>query len=94
MIPPFPLSNPQSLIAECWYPLAKVDEVQLALREGTSRAGSDMQAILNDVPHDSKPPTAYFTTKFTRGFQSIVDAYGVATYREVNPGACWQDTRQ
>ncbi|EGD74630.1 Atp6v0a1 protein [Salpingoeca rosetta] len=76
----------KSLIAEVWYPLARVDEIQHALRVGTSRAGSDMQAILNDIPHDSKPPTAYFTTKFTRGFQSIVDAYGVATYREVNPG--------
>ena len=45
-----------------------------------------MPSILNRVKSDDQPPTYNKVNKFTRGFQAIVDAYGVATYEEVNPG--------
>ena len=42
--------------------------------------------MLQQIPTSETPPTYHKTNKFTGGFQAIVDAYGVAAYREVNPG--------
>ncbi|CDW53458.1 protein UNC 32, a [Trichuris trichiura] len=67
------------LIAECWCPVSDLDKIQL------EESGSSVPSILNRMYTDESPPTYNRTNKFTAGFQNIVDAYGVANYREVNP---------
>lgn len=73
------------LIAECWCPEDGLDDIQMALRRGTEYSGSTVPSILNRMDTHESPPTYNKTNKFTEVFQSIVDAYGTANYREVNP---------
>lgn len=40
---------------------------------------------MNIIIHHEDPPTFIRTNKFTSAFQILIDAYGVANYREVNP---------
>ncbi|XP_048478935.1 V-type proton ATPase 116 kDa subunit a 1 isoform X2 [Plutella xylostella] len=73
------------LIAECWVPALDLETIQLALRRGTERSGSSVPPILNRMETAEDPPTYNRTNKFTSAFQHLIYAYGVATYREVNP---------
>lgn len=50
------------------------------------QSGSSVECFVQRVPTSESPPTLIRTNKFTAGFQNIVDAYGVASYQEVNPG--------
>uniref|UniRef100_A0A8R1HVP5 V-type proton ATPase subunit a n=1 Tax=Caenorhabditis japonica TaxID=281687 RepID=A0A8R1HVP5_CAEJA len=73
------------LIAECWVPEADIGQVKNSLHMGTVHSGSTVPAILNEMETHKYPPTYFKLNKFTQGFQNIVDAYGIANYREVNP---------
>lgn len=48
--------------------------------------GSSIPSFLNVIETNENPPTFNRTNKFTQGFQNLIDSYGVASYREVNPG--------
>ncbi|KAM4675758.1 V-type proton ATPase 116 kDa subunit a 4-like [Discoglossus pictus] len=75
----------QCIIAEIWCPVADKDRIKYALQQGMKFSGSTIAPILTDVSTSLEPPTFNRTNKFTYGFQNIVDAYGVANYREMNP---------
>ncbi|KAJ1557664.1 H(+)-transporting V0 sector ATPase subunit a, partial [Nowakowskiella sp. JEL0078] len=77
----------KALIAEGWCPTEMIGPIQSSLRTVSERTNSTIPPILSKLPRTSEaPPTYHRTNKFTYAFQAIVDAYGIATYREVNPG--------
>ncbi|XP_075579216.1 V-type proton ATPase 116 kDa subunit a 1 isoform X27 [Pelecanus crispus] len=57
----------------------RIDDLQM------EHSGSTVPSILNRMQTNQTPPTYNKTNKFTSGFQNIVDAYGIGTYREINP---------
>jgi len=73
------------LIAEGWCPTNDIDPVQTALRRAQEASGALVPTVLNVVTTKETPPTFFRNNKLTTGFQSIVDAYGIARYQEYNP---------
>lgn len=49
------------------------------------RTGSTVPPILHRMDTNENPPTFHRLNKFTQGFQNLIDAYGMTTYREINP---------
>lgn len=73
------------LIGECWVPVLDLPVVQKALSDGSGAVGSTIPSFLNVIETTESPPTFNRTNKFTRGFQNLIDAYGIASYQEANP---------
>uniref|UniRef100_A0A673N8W2 V-type proton ATPase subunit a n=1 Tax=Sinocyclocheilus rhinocerous TaxID=307959 RepID=A0A673N8W2_9TELE len=71
----FDVTN-KCLIAEVWCPVSDLANLRRALEEGS---------VSKIVLISDTPPTLLRSNKFTSGFQSIVEAYGVGDYREASP---------
>lgn len=74
------------LVAEGWCPVFAAKLIQDALQRATTDSNSQVGAIFQVLATKESPPTYFRTNKFTSAFQEIVDSYGVAKYREANPG--------
>ena len=75
----------RTLIAEAWCPSNDLPRIRATLQDVTNRAGLSVPSIINEIRTNKTPPTYLKTNKFTEAFQTIINAYGTATYREVNP---------
>ncbi|OIW27972.1 V0/A0 complex, 116-kDa subunit of ATPase [Coniochaeta ligniaria NRRL 30616] len=75
----------RTLIAEGWSPKNDLPLIRSTLQDVTNRAGLSVPSIINEIRTNKTPPTYLKTNKFTEAFQTIVNAYGTATYGEVNP---------
>ena len=76
----------KTLIAEAWCPTNSLPLIKSTLQDVNDRAGLSVPTIVNQIKTSKTPPTYNKVNKFTEGFQTIIDAYGTAKYREVNPG--------
>lgn len=76
----------QGLVAEGWIPSSELSNVSNSLKDYSESVGSEYSTVVSIIHTNKLPPTFHRTNKFTQAFQSIVDAYGVATYKEINPG--------
>jgi V-type H+-transporting ATPase subunit a len=65
-------------------PTFRGDEVFLCWAQ--ERSGGTIAPIINRMETDEIHPTYNKTNRFTKGFQNLVDAYGIAEYKEMNPG--------
>jgi V-type H+-transporting ATPase subunit a len=80
-------SSDKTVTAEAWVPEKSVDDVQRALARAERSAKASVGSIVTRVNTDGLVKPTYFeTSDFTRSFQEIVDAYGMARYKEINPG--------
>jgi V-type H+-transporting ATPase subunit a len=73
------------LVAEAWVPVAAKGRVQDALRMAATRAASVVGTVFQPMVTYEPPPTFHQTSPAVAAFQDIVDAYGIARYREANP---------
>lgn len=73
------------LVAEGWCPIAAKGQIQEALQRAALDSNAQVGTIFQPIHTREAPPTYFRTNKVTGSFQEIVDAYGIARYREVNP---------
>ncbi|CEF63733.1 V-type ATPase, V0 complex, 116kDa subunit family and ATPase, V0 complex, subunit 116kDa, eukaryotic family-containing protein [Strongyloides ratti] len=73
------------LIGELWTPTNEIENVKSYLRIGQKKAECTVEPILSPIHSHDIPPTYHKLNKFTSGFQNIVNSYGIAAYREINP---------
>jgi V-type H+-transporting ATPase subunit a len=68
-----------------WVPTMHFADLRRTV-DGVNKELSSQQVVVSEQEPKHSPPTYFRTNEFTGPFQQIVDTYGIARYREVNPG--------
>uniref|UniRef100_A0AC35U7X6 V-type proton ATPase subunit a n=1 Tax=Rhabditophanes sp. KR3021 TaxID=114890 RepID=A0AC35U7X6_9BILA len=71
-------------VAECWIPVKDIGKAREVL-ESCDKSRGGVAPFLNLIEITDTPPTYTPVNKFTSCFQTIVNAYGVPSYQEINP---------
>ncbi|KAL5283513.1 unc-32.2 family protein [Megaselia abdita] len=74
------------LIAESWISEQDVPAVRDVVSRISFKNDCTVESFVDVIQTKENPPTLIRTNKFTKGFQNLIDAYGLNTYREINPG--------
>lgn len=69
-----------------WIPTKYIPILQSVLDDAVHDAGGDVPSVMTLHTSQRHPPTYFETNSFTGVFQGIVDSYGMARYKEANPG--------
>lgn len=72
--------------ASAWVPQRHEQALRRALQDAVASANGSVESIVTRHADQRHPPTFFETNRFTESFQSIVSSYGIARYKEVNPG--------
>ncbi|KAI3411951.1 hypothetical protein GPALN_002007 [Globodera pallida] len=78
-------SSGNFFVAECWVLEREMDTVLQLLHRAVEKAGFHIRPIINMLETGEMHPTYNRTNKYIQVFQNIVDSYGIASYREINP---------
>ena len=74
------------VVARGWCPVREIENIKEALKLAEFTSGAQVATVVETLTTKDTPPTFFKTNKIIGTFQGIVDAYGIARYKEVNPG--------
>lgn len=72
------------LIAEGYVLIYRLDDIRKEVDSAYKSAALRGMPLINPIK-STHLPTFHRTNKFTNAFQTIIDAYGIASYKEINP---------
>lgn len=76
----------QTATLSLWIPSKYIPVLESVLEDAVISSAGDVRSVMTLHPSQRHPPTYFETNWFTATFQGIVDSYGMARYKEVNPG--------